>query len=222
VGPRDRAYADRMTKNKVSLFTYIALLGILGGCSAFGIRSGYEQVKYTVKDKLGEVEVRQYPSRLVAEVDNMKDDNEAFMALFRYISGQNSANDKIAMTTPVEVSANPENIAMTAPVETLKTPDGGTRMRFFLPSSFTVDTAPKPNDPRIRIFTMPEETFAAITYSGFRSKKRFQKESDLLVAQLASSSWKAISPVTFLGYDPPFTIPFLRRNEAVVKVESRN
>lgn len=197
------------------------LMTFLNGCSIFGVRTGYEQLKFTVIDKIGDVEVRQYPQRVVAEVNEMKDDNEAFMLLFRYISGQNNSNQNVAMTTPVQVDKASMKIAMTAPVEVNKAGESGVSMRFFLPRSFSGDSAPKPNDPRIKILDLPEETFASLTYSGSGSDERFRSESDGLLKILAGSKWKPLSPPSFLGYDPPFTIPFLRRNEVVVKVEAR-
>lgn len=193
----------------------------LNGCSIFGVRTGYEQQKFTVIDKIGEAEVRQYPQRVVAEVNDMKDDNEAFMLLFRYISGQNNSNENVAMTTPVQVDKASMKIAMTAPVEVSKVGASGVSMRFFLPQSFSGDSASKPNDPRIKILDLPEETFASLTYSGSGSDERFRSESDGLLKLLAGSKWKPLSPPSSLGYDPPFTIPFLRRNEVVVKVEAR-
>lgn len=200
-------------------FTFI--MTILSGCSVFGIRSGYEQLNYTVIDKIESAEVRQYPSRVVAEVSDMKDDNEAFMLLFRYISGQNSSNQNVAMTAPVQVDKASMKIAMTVPVERLKAGGNAVSMRFFLPRSFTADSAPKPSDPRIKIISLPDETFAAFTYSGSSSEDRFRDKSDQLLRLLASSKWKPVSAASFLGYDPPFAIPFLRRNEVILKVESR-
>lgn len=194
-------------------------MSIFPGCSVFGIRSGYEQLDYKVIDKFGDIEVRQYPERVAAEVADGKSDNEAFMLLFRYISGQNSSNQNVAMTTPVQVDKASVKIAMTAPVQKSKSGEGVV-MRFFLPRSMTVMTAPKPTDTRIRIISLPEETFAALTYSGLNSEERFKKESERLTTALAGSKWKTASPASFLGYDPPFAIPFLRRNEAIIKVAS--
>ncbi|MBX7138872.1 MAG: heme-binding protein [Oligoflexia bacterium] len=194
---------------------------IFPGCSVFGIRSGYEQLDYAVIDKVGDAEVRQYPPRVVAEVSNMKDKNEAFMALFRYISGQNSSKVKVAMTTPVQVHRESTKVAMTAPVETSNSSEGGLTMRFFLPRTLSIDSAPEPKDPRIKITSLPEETYAALTYSGSNSDARFESKSTQLVESLAASKWQPVSPASFLGYDPPFAIPFLRRNEAVVRVKSR-
>ncbi len=194
---------------------------ILGGCSVFGIRSGYEQLNYTVVDNIDKIEIRRYPARLVAEASGMKDDNEAFMSLFGYISGKNSSNQNVAMTAPVQVDKTSTKIAMTVPVEASKTSSDGVSMRFFLPSSLTADNAPKPNDQRIKILSLPEETYAVIRYSGFGSEERFRSESDRLIKFLSGSKWKPVAAASFLGYDPPFAIPFLRRNEVIVKVESR-
>jgi hypothetical protein len=209
-----------MKHPSLSLVSFMLIMTFLSACSVFGIRSGYEQLDYTVIDKIGDAEVRQYPSRLVAEVKDLKDDNEAFMLLFRYISGENGSNENVAMTTPVQVDKASMKIAMTAPVETSKSGDNTVSMRFFLPRSFSTASAPKPNDSRIKIVSLPDETFAVITYSGLSSKKRFQSESDRLMKALAGSKWEPVSAASFLGYDPPFAIPFLRRNEVIVKVEA--
>lgn len=210
-----------MKRLSLDIVFFVFIMTILSGCSVFGIRTGYEQLNYTVIDKIGDAEVRQYPSRVVAEVNDMKNDNEAFMLLFRYISGQNSANENVAMTAPVQVDKGSMKIAMTAPVESAKSGDNAVNMRFFLPRSFSADNAPKPNDPRIKILRLPDEMFAAVTYSGSNSDERFRSKSNVLRNILAGSKWKPVSAPSFLGYDPPFAIPFLRRNEAIIKVESQ-
>ena len=210
-----------MKRHIATFFLSTFVMAFLNGCAVFGIRGGYEQLNYTVIDRIGDAEVRQYPPRVVAEVNDAKDDNEAFMLLFRYISGQNSSNENVAMTTPVQVDKASMKIAMTAPVETSKSDDNAVSMRFFLPRSFSADSAPKPNDSRIKIINLPEETFAVITYSGSNSEERFRGESDRLEKVLAGSKWKPTSAASFLGYDPPFAIPFLRRNEAIVKIGSQ-
>lgn len=126
------------------------------------------------------------------------------------------------MTTPVQVDKASTNIAMTTPVESSKSiDDSGNKtvtMRFFLPRSFSADSAPKPTDSRIKIHDVAEETFAVVSYSGSNSEGRFREKSDQLIKILAGSKWQPVSAISFLGYDPPFALPFLRRNEAVVKV----
>jgi hypothetical protein len=213
-------YPHKMKQFTISFLfiTFLALL-LLTGCSVLGLRGSYEQLHYTVIDRIENAEIRRYPARIVAEVNGMKNDNEAFRLLFLYISGGNSVNKDVAMTVPVQVDKASIKLAMTAPVETSSSQDNGVTMRFFLPQSYTAETAPKPNDPRIKIVVLPEEVLAVYTYSGIGSDERFRSENERLMNILVGSKWKVVSAPSFLGYDPPFTIPFLRRNEVAVKVE---
>lgn len=187
----------------------------------FGIRSGYEGPKYSLVEKAGDVEIRRYESRLAAEVVDAKDDREGFFLLFDFISGKNSAQQKISMTSPVEVDKSGVKIAMTTPVETSAPEGGKMRMRFFMPSDLTKDIAPTPLDSRVRIIEVPADTYAVLRYSGSTGREKFKVEADTLLAGLSASAWRPVSEPFFFGYDPPFTIPFLRRNEVLVKVEKR-
>ena len=204
----------------LKILTFTLVMGILAGCSVFGIRSGYEHLSYTVVE-MEPVEVRQYPARLVAEVSHMRDNRDAFMALFGYISGQNERNQPVSMTVPVQVDRAAQEIAMTVPVERSATSADGISMRFFLPQSFTVETAPRPKDPRVQIHMVGEQKFAVLPYTGINTDIRFKEEEARLLELLIKSKWKAQGTASFLGYDPPFAIPFLRRNEVIVPVELR-
>lgn len=198
----------------------VLMTSLSAACSVFGIRSSYEQLNYDLVEQIGPVEVRRYDSRLVAEIQNAKDDNDAFMSLFRYISGQNIASEKLAMTVPVEVSGTAgAKIPMTTPVEVDRTANG-VKMRFFLPSSYSEASAPKPTDTRIKIVALPRATVAALRYSGFATDSKFAARSDELLASLQGSAWTVDGTPSFLGYDPPFAVPFLRRNEVIVPVRS--
>lgn len=185
------------------------------------MRSGYKEISFDVVESLGVVEIRKYPSRIV--VENSKDRNrkDAFYTLFKYISGENIQNKNISMTTPVELNENlSEKISMTAPVEIKENPDDKTIiMRFFLPSEYTLRTAPEPNDSNLLVKELPEETFAVLQYTGSTSNEKFLNKKEELLNVLESSKWKVVGEVSFLGYDPPFTIPFLKRNEVIVPVE---
>ena len=110
---------------------------------------------------------------------------------------------------------------MTAPVETGVGTSGSYRMRFFLPAAFTAETAPQPTDPRVRIVAVPEETVAVLRYTGWRDEAETAARKDALLAALAGTSWRqADTPIAYF-YDPPWTIPFLRRNEVLVAVAPR-
>jgi hypothetical protein len=204
------------------------LLALESALAVFGIRSIYEQPRYEIVARIGKAEIRRYAARLAAQVSVVADDeergrNEAFRLLAGYIFGQNRERADIAMTSPVAIdavsAAEPagRQIAMTTPVETAGAP-GGVTMRFFLPTKITRDNAPVPNDPRVKIVEVPGETIAALTFSGRVTKVTLADKKRELVGALATSSWHAADKPYTLFYDPPFTIPFLRRNEVVARV----
>ena len=196
---------------------------LLTGCSLFGVRSGYEEPRYEVVDRIdGAIEVRRYAPRLAAEtvVSGPEEEavrDEAFRILFDYISGANRADASVAMTVPVETAARGESITMTAPVETAAA-DGRYAMRFFLPSSYTRASVPQPTDPRVRIVTFPETISAVLSFNGSTSPGHVASQQERLLRALESSIWRPTGPPAALFYDPPWTIPFLRRNEIAVPV----
>ncbi len=206
----------------------VAGLVLLSGCSVFGVRSGYEQPAYTVLERIGEtVEIRRYGPRLAAEATVEAGNpeagrNEAFRILFDYISGANQGQSEIAMTSPVEVGSEAEKIAMTVPVETGASDNGRYLMRFFLPGSYTTTTAtaPEPTDPRVQIVEVPEAALAVLRFSGSRDAERVETRKGELIKALNGSAWSATGTPTALFYDPPWTLPFLRRNEVAITVTS--
>jgi hypothetical protein len=191
--------------------------------SVFGYRGAYEQPRYVVIQPIGpNAEIRLYEPRVAVEAaitarDRQQAASEAFGLLFRYISGANQGSQTISMTAPVRTDPAPERIAMTAPVQT--TGEGGSiTMRFFLPRDVAQKGAPAPTDPRLHIVDVPQTTLAVLRYSGIDSLARHQQKAADLLALLQKTDWKPLGPVFRLNYDPPFTIPPFRRNEAAVAV----
>ena len=195
---------------------------VLAGCSAVGIRSGYEQPPYEVVDRLSDdVEIRRYGARLVAEtvvpaVDQEAGQNAAFKILAGYIFGANRSREGISMTAPVEVRS--ETIPMTVPVETSPAGTHQYRMRFFLPATLTLETAPEPTDARVHLLVAPERTLAVLRFTGTGGEAAVTTHETQLLQVLQTSRWRALGAPAAFYYDPPWTIPFLRRNEAVVAV----
>jgi len=207
--------------SQIWYYVVLAAEAVLG---TFGLRL-YEQPPYAVLDQpAAAVEVRRYGPRLAAEVAldgrDGADRGEAFGLLFSYITGANrgAAGDAelVAMTAPVDL-AQPARIVMTAPVETGQ--GSGGRMRFFLPARYSRDTAPVPVDSRVRIVTVPEQTVATLRFSG--TARGLPQRQQQLIAALATSRWQPTAAPYGLFYNAPFTIPFLRRNEAAVAVAPR-
>lgn len=183
-----------------------------------------EEPRFTVVDKIGIIEVRAYGPRLAADVVVRGDEEDArsdgFRLLADYIFGNNTARESIAMTAPVS-QARSEEIDMTAPVSQTRDASGGWRVRFFMPSKYTMATLPRPNNPAVQIVEVPGETMAVLRFSNSRSTEAIAQRNAELLTGLANSRWTpAGQPVTWL-YDPPWTLPFFRRNEVAVPVRQR-
>ena len=197
----------------------MSLLGslVLGACSVVGVRSGTEEPAYTVVGRTGAVEVRHYAARAAAETSvdgpEMAARGEGFQRLAGYIFGRNVGAAKIEMTAPVAQSKASSVIAMTAPVS-----QDGSVIRFFLPASLTADAAPRPLDDRVRVVTVPAETVAVLRYDGSTRPEAVAEQQGRLLTILAGSPYQVDGKPFSWFYDPPWTLPPFRRNEAVVRL----
>lgn len=196
---------------------------LLSACSVVGVRSGTEQPRYDVVARLADgVEVRRYAPRLAAETTVDGTEYAARSTGFRrvagYIFGGNSGRARIAMTAPVAVApaGRGERIAMTAPVSQLRDADGRWTIRFFLPASLT--DPPRPRDDSVVIVQVPAEIMAVQRFSGIPGAAAVARQIRVLQAAVAGSGWHAAGPPVAWFYDPPWTIPALRRNEVAVPV----
>jgi hypothetical protein len=113
---------------------------------------------------------------------------------------------------------------MTTPVTAARAEEAdaaaGWKIRFYMPSKYSLDTLPEPKDKRILLKELPAETFAVIKFSGWSSQDSFTKHRDELEKELSDSSkFKAAGQPVNAFYNPPWTLPFLRRNEILIPVE---
>ncbi len=208
--------------------TTIGIMAALGGL--VGIRSGTEEPKFTVVERVGAVEIRHYGPRLAAETTVSGPDVEARSAGFRkvagYIFGGNTTKSAIAMTAPVAQSAASEKIAMTAPVaQTAAQTAGGPgawRVQFFMPARYTRETLPTPSDPSVRIVEVAPADYAVLRFSGSGTAKAVAARQGELTAALAASHWRVTGEPSAWFYDPPWTAPMLRRNEIAAPVARTN
>ena len=173
----------------------------------------YEEAGYDVVHSNALYEVRLYQDRLVAETA-YDDDGRGFQRLFGYISGHNKPARKIEMTVPVTQS---KKIEMTTPVTQSKSKTGNV-MQFYLPARFSGDTAPVPTDPLVTIRTIEGGHFAVIKYSGRATDRNFDKQWRKLAAGLQADGVSFSSPPMKATYNGPFTPFFLRRNEAMIRI----
>ena len=191
--------------------------------STFGINTGIEQSKYEVIDRIGNsVEIRRYAPRIAAEatIDVTESGNprdEAFRIVAAYIFGANKNKKKIDMTSPVEIKTASEKIAMTVPVEVDKSEKRLT-MRFFMPKQYSSEELPEPTDSRVRLLAIPSETAAILTFTGSIDDAAVSAKASVLLKLLRGTNWKIKGTPSAFFYNPPWTIPFLRRNEIAVAV----
>lgn len=186
-----------------------------------------EEAEYTLIVKEGDFEVRSYAPQVLAETlveggfSNVG--NKAFMRLFKYISGNNTSQQKIAMTSPVTQSAKDqvaegEKIAMTSPVTQQQVKDSWA-ISFTMPASASLETLPLPNDPKVTLRQIPERHLAVIRYSGLWTEKGYLDNKAKLENWLKQKGYKVIGEPVWARYDPPFKPWFLRRNEVLLPIE---
>ncbi len=188
----------------------------------------YEVLATISKD----IEIRRYAPRIVAQVSvsgtGREGLNEGFRILAGYIFGNNNRRgtgeikapgrgerEKIAMTAPV--TAQSATIPMTSPVTASGTRTGLT-VSFFMPPSYSLATLPVPTDRRIKLIELPEEQFAVIRFSGGWNASNFDKHAQCLLDRLDRENIRTAGSPVNAYYNPPFTLPFLRRNEVLVPI----
>ena len=188
-----------------------------------------EEPAYRVVLEDGAIQIREYDAYAVAETVA----NESFEAatgtgfrrLFDYISGANRGASEIAMTAPVFVG--PEKIEMAAPVFVTPRAEEGASSQFngaagdwmvafVLPEGVTVATAPIPNDARVTLRDVPARRAAAIQFSGSFRNQKAEIQRRELTAWLEARGLEHAEDWQMAGYNPPWTLPLLRRNEVIV------
>ena len=174
---------------------------ILGLVIAFKVMA-YEEENYEVMKQNKVYEIRKYSDRLAIEVIT-SEQGSSFRKLFNYISGYNENKEKISMTTPV----------------TQIEKKGSMTMQFYLPSKFSKDNTPNPSNSEVKVLNIKGGFYAVIKYSGRASDKNFIKHKDILKNELKKNNISILSSPIKATYDKPFTLPKLRRNEAMFKVD---
>jgi len=191
-----------------------------------GIRTTEEPSFQVVRSFENELEVRKYDKMVWAEVlgsepveDGQGENrqaaeeqkgNENFRTLFKYITGSNQSASKSSE------AVESQSIPMTAPV--FMTSDRKS-MSFVLPESMQLDDAPTPTNERVKLREIPSKLVASLRFSGSLESQLIEEKTDELRRALAATDYRPIGEVLVAGYDPPWTVPLLRRNEVLVEVQ---
>lgn len=194
----------------------------LTGCAAVGvIVNGVERPDYKVVSSSDAIEIREYQPMIIAEVEveGQRDDaiGDGFRLLADYIFGNNIAQKDIAMTAPVQQQSS-EKIAMTAPVQQQSFGDNW-KVSFVMPSQYTIDTLPKPVNDKVTLKEVDAKRYIAITFSGMNSDTNITKYTGVLLQYIEDNTITTTGLPTYAFYNPPWTLPFMRRNEVMIEMK---
>lgn len=199
------------------------LLALLFGLNLLGTPvMATEEPPFTVKSAHSEFEVRDYPALVAAEVtvtgDRKDASSKGFRLLAGYIFGGNTRKQSNAMTAPVtQASAGSEKIAMTAPVLQIGG-NGSWVIRFIMPRGSTLETLPRPNNPKVHLVAVPPTRMAVVKFSGLARQDDVDAKTAALSRFVTAQHLQAIGPPSLAQYDPPWTLWFMRRNEVMIPV----
>ncbi len=197
----------------------LLVLLVVAGAAAGPVMSRVEQPEYKIDASDGAIEIRSYGPMIAAEAivegERKVAINEGFRLVAAYIFGANKPNNNIAMTAPVQQQR--QTVAMTAPV-TQQSTGNAWSVRFIMPKSWTMETLPGPTDPRVTLKLIPARRFVAVTFSGFATDDAIEKRTGEL-RRFASARMLSTTGEPLLSfYNPPWTLPFLRRNEVMFEL----
>lgn len=210
---------------KKIMYILAAVIGVLFlvwiAYGYFSVR-GVEEPVYKVLEKKNGYEVRAYEPYVVATVEVGGNQNQAlnkgFTVLADYIFGNNTSKQKLAMTTPVKEAAS-EKIAMTAPVlEQAGNTTAPHEISFVMPATSTLETLPKPNNPAVKLLQIPARKVAVLKYTWLTPESRVENKKKQLQELLKKDGVTTLGTPEAAFYNPPFTPPFMRRNEILIPI----
>ena len=208
-------------KKKWTMITSIIALILIVGVLAGPVMSNVEKPDYKVIQSEQNIEIRQYEPMIIAEVevDGKREDaiGDGFRLLADYIFGNNTVQQVISMTAPVQQKEN-QKIAMTAPVQQ-QSMGKSWRMSFVMPSKYRLDSLPVPNNNRVRLKEILTKKFVVIEFSGTNSNENVTKHENQLMNYIEANQINIIGSPKYAFYNAPWTLPFLRRNEVMIEIK---
>lgn len=168
-------------------------------------RSGYESAEYSVLAQDGGFELREYPDLMLAstEMGSQSNGNDgSFGRLFRYISGGNEDNQKVAMTTPVFMESDGSN----------------GKMGFVIPKDVAASTIPEPSSNQVKLTRRLGGTFAVVRFAGRGDLEAQSTQQSKLETWIEKQGLLGDGQAEFAGYDPPWTPGIFRRNEILIRI----
>jgi effector-binding domain-containing protein len=209
-------------KKKWIIILSVILILLLAFTMLGPLMSNVEQPIYQVIRSERNFDIRQYAPMIIAEVEVQGKREEAVGSGFRmladYIFGNNTVQQEIAMTATVQ-QQNSEKISMTAPVQQ-QSQNGAWKVSFVMPSKYLIDTLPKPNDETVALKEVPAKTYAVILFSGLNSNENILLHEEKLMQYVEINQITTVGSPKYAFYNPPWTLPFLRRNEIMFEIKN--
>jgi hypothetical protein len=227
--PRHEPFAAPSRKGDMNKPTkraaFVLALALAGGIALpFTASAKTPEPPFTSVIRDGAFEIRDYGTQVVAEVivaDGRGDPaSQGFNPLAGYIFGGNAPRTKIAMTAPVTRQQGTQ-IAMTAPV-TRQLAGDAWKVRFIMPEGSRLATMPAPNNPNVRLLEEPGKRYAVVRFSGLSGADVLARKTAELNGFLAGRRLVGIGKPVIALYDPPWTMPFMRRNEVWIEIARQN
>jgi len=170
-----------------------------------------EEPAYEVVNTHDGFEVRRYGPTVQARVQTAGRDGGAASGGFRrvagYIFGGNSERTSIAMTAPVHMWEE----------------SGSGWLAFTMPSAYSLESLPTPNDAGVRLHPTSNSTIAVARFSGRTTPKKTARIENELRAAIKQEGYTAAGPGMLAVYENPWTtLPFMRRNELHIELAEIN
>lgn len=205
----------------LKILILVVLVGlIILAALAGNIMSNVEHPDYKLVTSKGDIEVRDYSPMILAEVvvsgERKQAISEGFKILADYIFGNNTSNKKMEMTAPVTNEPS-EKMAMTAPVMQEQSTDQWI-VRFVMPKKYSFESLPKPNSKDVILIPLPARRFAVIRFSGLANDENIKQHTKELESYILTEKLQPIGEAILAFYNPPWTLPFLRRNEVMIEI----
>ena len=184
-----------------------------------------EEPEFILISQENAIEVREYQPKIIARVEVEGDFDDAsskgFKLLADYIFGNNLLNgesQKISMTAPVEMTPLAEDIVMTSAIMKSEA-NHKWQVNFVMPKEYTLDTLPRPNNEQVKIIEIPKEKYAVIVFSGLVRDSSYTEKAQLLNDFIKANNLTQLEAIKIARYNPPWTLPFFRRNELMAKIK---
>ena len=190
-----------MTKKyKTTFFVFLAL--IISGFSHMA--NSIEEPLYEVVMETGDVEIRRYEPAIqaITVLPGKSSSSAGFRRLAGFIFGGNEREQEISMTAPVQ-----ETLGVATPT-----------MAFTLPAQYSMEELPAPLDSQVTLQNVPARTIAVVSFSGWATEARIAKHESQLREALKLNAIETLGNSSLNQYNPPWTLPFLRRNEIMIEV----